>query len=88
MPIIKSSIRDVRKNKKQRAINSAAKARLKTTIKNAKNCTAENKNATLNTAYKVIDKAVKTRLIHLNTGARYKSNITTLQTKKFSNTSS
>jgi len=76
MPRIKSSIKDVRKNRKQRAINRANMSSLRTAIRKARISTSEDKVAAIRNAYKVIDKAVQNGLIHKNTGARYKSRLT------------
>ncbi|MCK5218054.1 30S ribosomal protein S20 [bacterium] len=75
MPRIKSSVRDVRKNKKQRAINRAGMSTLKTAIRKTRTSTEENWISNSNNSNKVIDKAVQHGLIHKNTGARYKSRL-------------
>ncbi len=75
MPRIKSSVRDVRKNKKQRAINSSGMSALKTAIRKTRASTEENRISNLNNSNKVIDKAIQHGLIHENTGARYKSRL-------------
>ncbi len=76
MPRIKSSIKDVRKNRAQRAINKMRMSALKTTLRKARESAGKNEPAVINQTYHVIDKAVKSGLIHANTGARYKSRLT------------
>ena len=75
MPRIKSSVRDVRKNKKQRAINRSGMSTLKTAIRKTRTSTEENLTANSNNSNKIIDKAIQHGLIHKNTGARYKSRL-------------
>lgn len=82
MPRIQSSVKDVRKNNAQRAINSQKRSTLKTTVKRVSEASDETKAAALNTAYKVIDKAVKSGLIKKNTGARQKSKLAKSVVKK------
>ncbi len=79
MPRIKSSVRDVRKNKKQRALNSAGMSALKTAIRKTRASTEENRISNSNNSNKVIDKAIQHGLIHKNTGARYKSRLAKLK---------
>lgn len=80
MPRIKSSVRDVRKNKKQRALNSAGMSALKTAIRKTRaSSTEENRISNSNNSNKVIDKAIQHGLIHKNTGARYKSRLAKLK---------
>lgn len=75
MPIIKSSIKDVKKNRAQREINRQNRSKLKTAIRRVKEAGAEQKAEALNRAYHVIDKSVKSGLIKKNTGARNKSRL-------------
>ncbi|MCK5241205.1 30S ribosomal protein S20 [bacterium] len=79
MPRIKSSVKDVRKNQKQRAINRANMSTLKTALRKARNSSSEDKPTTTKTAIKTIDKAVQNKLIPKNTGARYKSRLTRIK---------
>lgn len=82
MPRIKSSVKDVRKNKAQREINRQKRSTLKTAVRRVKEATADKQAETLSKAYAVIDKAVKTGLIKKNTGARKKSRLTKESAKK------
>jgi len=79
MPRIKSSVRDVRKNKKQRALNSAGMSALKTAIRKTRASTEETQISNSNNSNKVIDKAIQHGLIKKNTGARYKSRLAKLK---------
>ena len=70
-------IKRERQDKKRRFRNNDRLARLRTSIKKVLSSTKK-KEAELvyNNAVKVIDKAVSKKLIHKNTGARRKSQIT------------
>ncbi|GAB4219077.1 MAG: hypothetical protein Fur009_3400 [Candidatus Microgenomates bacterium] len=78
MPIIKSAIKKVRKDKKRTKENAtyeAAYQRIFDQIKKA--FKAGNKNITelIKKYYSVVDKAVKKKVIHKNKGNRLKSKI-------------
>lgn len=78
MPNIQSSVKSVRKDTKINASNSAKKSEMRTAIKKAKLAKAEgadNSAELVNLAFKKIDKAAKTNLIHKNAAARYKSSL-------------
>lgn len=75
MPKIKSSIKDMRRTKHRREANQQVQSRLKTALRNARTAKPEEKAAKVQVAYKVIDKAVQSGIIHRNTGANYKSGI-------------
>lgn len=78
MPNIQSSVKSVRQDTKINAANSAKKAEMRTAIKKAKLAKAEgtdNSAELVNLAFKKIDKAAKTNLIHKNAAARYKSSL-------------
>ena len=78
MPNIKSSVLSVRKDAKTNAANTAKKSEMRTAIKKARVAKSEgaaNAAELVNLAYKKIDKAAKTNLIHKNAAARYKSNL-------------
>ena len=70
-------IKRERQDKKRRARNLDSLSRLRTNIKKVLLCSTK-KEAELvyNDAVKIIDKAVSKNLIHKNTGARRKSQIT------------
>ena len=79
MPNIQSSVKSVRQDTKINAANAAKKSEMRTAIKKAKLAKAEgaeNSAELVNLAFKKIDKAAKTNLIHKNAAARYKSNLT------------
>ncbi len=76
MPRIKSSIKDVKKNRAQRETNRQSRSQLKTAIRKVKEAAPESQAGALSNAYHVIDKAVKSGLIKKNNGARKKSRLT------------
>ncbi len=82
MPRIKSSVKDVKKNKAQREVNRQGRSKLKTAIRRVKEAAPEAQAGALNQAYHVIDKAVKSGLIKKNNGARKKSRLTKALAKK------
>ncbi len=72
MPLLKHAIKKMRQDARQRKVNLKARLELKTVTKKA----LESPNAgSLSQAYSVLDKAVKTNLIHKNTAARKKSSL-------------
>ncbi|MBU0278051.1 30S ribosomal protein S20 [Gemella sp. zg-570] len=78
MPNIQSSVKSVRKDTKINASNSSKKSEMRTAIKKAKLAKADgadNSAELVNLAFKKIDKAAKTNLIHKNAAARYKSSL-------------
>ncbi len=72
MPVIKSAIKKVRKDKVRTARNKRKKAVLKTLLKNAR---VEKTPANLQAIFSALDKAVKTNLIHKNRASRLKSRL-------------
>jgi len=82
MPLIKSAINEIRKDKKKTARNRIRKekmhASIKTVEKLAKSGVAEKISKAVKTAYKAIDKAAKRNLIHKKTAARRKSKVAKL----------
>jgi len=75
MPLTKSAIKKVRKDKKRTARNKALLAILKTAISKIKK--TKNKDD-FKKAVSLIDKAAKTKLIHKNKAARLKSSLAKL----------
>lgn len=73
MPIIKSAIKKVRKDKVRTARNKRRALTLKTLIKKAH---LEGSPKNLKAVYSALDKAVKVNLIHKNKAARLKSRLT------------
>ena len=79
MPNIKSAKKRVKVQAKKAANNKATNTALKTAIKKANaaiDANAEDKALAVKTAVKKIDQAAAKNLIHKNTGARKKSNLT------------
>ena len=77
MPKLRSSIKRLRQAQKARLRNRATRSLLRTTIKSIR--TTPDKagaEALLPGALSVIDKSAKKGIIHRNTAARYKSNLT------------
>lgn len=72
MPIIKSAIKKVRKDKIRTARNKKRAASLKSIIKKAK---LSKSAKDLQSAYSALDKAAKVKLIHPNKAARLKSRL-------------
>lgn len=72
MPIIKSAIKKVRKDKIRTARNKKREFALKTLIKKAR-ATKSTKN--LQDVFSALDKAAKVHLIHPNKAARLKSRL-------------
>lgn len=79
MPVIKSAIKKLRKDRKREKVNDVFREAMDKAIKAAKK-TPTQKTASL--AFSVIDKAVKNHLLHKNKAARMKSGITKLLPKK------
>lgn len=78
MPIIRSAIKKLRKDKKRTERNKAKKINLKALIKKAR----ENKSAAnLRDVFSALDKAAKTNLIHKNKASRLKSRLSKLITQ-------
>ena len=79
MPLIRSAIKKLRKDRKRTIVNKAKKETLKGLIKKAR----VNKNtASLKTVFSALDKAVKVNLIHKNKSARLKSRLSKLLKNK------
>lgn len=79
MPIIKSAIKKMRKDKKRTAHNKNIEANLKGLIKNMRR---EPTVDQLKNAQSALDKAVKTHLIHQNKASRLKSRLSSLIASK------
>lgn len=78
MPIIKSAIKKVRKDKKRTKMNKLRSEKVKKILKETrKNPTAEK----INLAQSLIDKLAKVKVIHKNKAARLKSQIAKLLKK-------
>lgn len=75
MPVIKSAIKKLRKDRKREAVNDEFRKNLQEAIKKAK--TAKTPTA-LAAAYSMLDKAAKNHVIHKNKAARIKSSLARL----------
>lgn len=72
MPIIRSAIKKVRKDKLRTARNKKRELNLKSLVKKAR---AEKSPKNLQAAFSALDKAAKVKLIHPNKAARLKSRL-------------
>lgn len=72
MPIIKSAMKKVRKDKLRTARNKAREMNLKFLVKKAR---ASQAAKDLQSAFSALDKAAKVKLIHPNKAARLKSKL-------------
>lgn len=79
MPIIRSAIKKVRKDKVRTARNSKRELNLKSLVRKTRiNKTAKD----LQAAFSALDKAAKVKLIHPNKAARLKSRLSKLTSAK------
>lgn len=79
MPVIKQAIKKVRQDKRKTAYNVLRKSAYKKAVSSVrKSPTAE----ALKAAYKALDKAAKTNVIHKNKASRLKSRLSKLLVKK------
>jgi small subunit ribosomal protein S20 len=80
MPQSRSAKKDVRQIEKRRLRNKARSSAMKTAMRRLDTVVAEGDaeavKAAVSEAYKRIDKAAKTNIIHANTAARRKSMVT------------
>ena len=79
MPIIKSAIKKLRKDRKRVRINDQKRLALRRSIKKAKK---SKKEMDVRAAISLIDKASKNHLIHKNKAARLKSTLAKLKISK------
>ena len=79
MPNLKTSIKDLRKNKRREVINDRLRERVKKSEKKFRELIADNKEveakATLQHVFKVLDKAAKKNVIKDNKADRTKSRL-------------
>ena len=75
MPNIKSSEKRMRTNRIREQRNKAARSRLRTAIKMARQTEGEGADAALLRAQSLLDRAARKRLIHPNKAARLKSRL-------------
>lgn len=84
MPIIKSSIKDVRRTKTRTARNSAEKNKIRTAVKAVRvSKTAEEAQAKLKVAMKVLDKAQAHGIMKKQTASRTVSRLSAFVHKTF-----
>ena len=75
MPVIKSAIKKLRKDRNREKRNDVFRAELDKTLKNAK----KTKTAkAVSAAVSIVDRAVKKKLLHKNRAARIKSSLSAL----------
>jgi small subunit ribosomal protein S20 len=79
MPNLKTSVKDLRQNKRRAGFNRRIRNRLKKAVKNFEDLLKENnvdkaKDA-LEQAYKILDKAAQKNVIKKNTASRKKSRL-------------
>jgi small subunit ribosomal protein S20 len=79
MPIIKSSIKDLRRTEHRTARNRSAKGKLRSSLKAARAALESGKleaaTAALTQATPIIDRAVSKKVLHKNAAARHKSRL-------------
>lgn len=75
MPVIKSAIKKLRKDRKREAVNDEFRKKLQEVIKTAKTAKSP---AALAAAYSMLDKAAKNHVLHKNKAARTKSSLARL----------
>jgi len=79
MPIIKSSIKDLRRTERRTARNRAAQGKLRSSLKRARIAVAagqaEGAQRAVAEAVPVIDRAIGKGILHKNAAARHKSRL-------------
>ena len=79
MPIIKSSIKDLRRTERRTARNRAAQGKLRSSLKRARIAVAsgqaEAAQAAVAEALPVIDRSIGKGILHKNAAARHKSRL-------------
>ncbi len=84
MPIIKSSMKDIRRTKRRTARNSALKNKIRTIIKSVRmSKTEEEAKKNLVLAMKVLDQACSKDVIKRKNASRHKSRLSIMVHKKF-----
>jgi small subunit ribosomal protein S20 len=79
LPNVKSAEKRMRTNRIREARNKAARSRLRTAIKKARQAEGEGSDAAFLQAKSLLDRAARKRLIHPNKAARLKSQLARLQ---------
>jgi small subunit ribosomal protein S20 len=79
MPIITSSIKDLRRTARRTERNRAAKGKLRSSLKQVRSAIANNQaqpaGQVMAQAMPVVDRAVNKKILHKNTAARLKSRL-------------
>jgi small subunit ribosomal protein S20 len=75
LPNVKSAEKRMRTNKIREQRNKAARSRLRTAIKKARQVEGENAESAFLQAKSLLDRAARKRLIHPNKAARLKSQL-------------
>lgn len=70
MPVIKSAIKKLRKDRKREKSNDALRASLDNAVRDARKSPSK-----ISKAFSIIDRAIKKNLIHANRGARMKMSL-------------
>jgi len=84
MPIIKSSVKDVRRTKRRTERNSAEKNKIRTALKTVRaSKTAEEATTSLKTAMHVLDKAKAHGIIKPKAASRHIARLSAFVHKKF-----
>jgi small subunit ribosomal protein S20 len=80
MPIITSSIKDLRRTARRTERNRASKGKLRSNLKQVRGALAGNQAETaaqaLTAATPILDRAVAKKILHKNAAARHKSRLT------------
>lgn len=79
MPLIKSAIKKMRKDKVRTKRNAARESVLKNLVKKARKTPSQE---TLKAAFSALDKAAKVKIIHKNKASRIKSRLSKLTASK------
>ncbi len=78
MPIIKSAKKKLRQDKRKQDVNEYYRSAIRKSVKQAKKATGKERSKMVQTAYSVIGKAAKKKVIHKNKANRLKSRISKL----------
>ena len=72
MPITKSALKALRRDKRRTIVNKAVRVAYRVALKEA---AAKKTSKAVATAYKTLDRAAKSHVLHANTAARLKSRL-------------
>jgi small subunit ribosomal protein S20 len=79
MPVTKTAKRALRGSLRKKRVNKALMTRLEIALRTAKK---RKKEKDINTAFSLVDRAAKKKIIHKNKAARIKSSLSKLTTSK------